>query len=191
MAANLPPHVRKEIAGRAWRLMLDGLTQAEIAAQLGREFPAYPVGQSSVSRSLSRTAERVAADLEAEARLEFFRQLAQLRQIHDDAAAGFERSKAPKKEATGTKVGEKSTTRTKITEREGNPLWLDRRLAALNRIARLLRLEERFAPPPPADTSNHALSVAEALAEMEARDATHPDHETPATEIAPDAGQES
>lgn len=191
MAANLPPDVRKAIASRAWHLRMEGHTQAAIADRLALEFPAYPVGQSSVSRSLARTAERAVAELATEAKIELFRQLAQLRQIDAEAAAAFERSKAPKKEATGTKVGDKATTRTKITEREGNPVWLVQRLAVWDRINRLFHLEDRFAPPPPAaDPSDQPLSVVDVLASMEDRDANHVPAEPPAEEIAPD-GHES
>ena len=192
MAANIDPHIRADLMLRAWRLKGRGLPQAEIAAELSTVYPDVRVGQSTVSRWINAQSRRTLARLDDEAAFELVSGLYKLRGMDTELEAAWERSKTSRKEASASqgaagsegKAGGK-TTRIKTVDRDGDPAFIRERRETIDQIFRLLRVAERFAPPPADDRSDDARTLADALAEAEAEDATY--DAPPAPETAADA----
>lgn len=181
MASNVPDHLREDLQLRAWLLKGQGRSQAAIARELSGIYPGVRVGQSSVSRWITKQTRRTLARIDDEAAYQLAHTIEQLRNIDGEAAAAWERSKTSRKEAIKTTVGEKSTTVAKIIDREGNPAWLDRRMAALDKLCQILRVDARFAPAPPAaDQTDEAATIADALREAEADDQAYLEANPPA-----------
>ncbi len=182
MASNVPPHVRPHLKLRAWQLMTEGRTQAEIAFEVSGIYPGIKVGQSTVSRWITAESRRAVAQLDDTAATAIAAAIAQLRRQISESWLAWERSKNPKKEGTQSTVNDKKTTRTKVTEREGNPVWLAEHRASIEALCRLLQVERRFAPAPPAaDDALAAGTLAAALVAMAERNARYVEPAAPAT----------
>ena len=127
---------RGKLQKRAWACRQRGWTQERIAADLG-------VNQATVSRWLRTIERRALAELTAIVRAEKVRQYGTLNHIVDEALEAWERSKKPLRrgrESIGSKSSGGSRT-TDVTERDGDPLFLDAALAALRDLRALFGLD--------------------------------------------------
>lgn len=184
MAANLPKALRIEHKRRAWGLAMKGVTQAEIARELG-------ITQQQVSHYLAATARKAHEQLEDAARTYVMLSLGQTDQVLFEAMKAFERSTKPKKRARktspdGSTRGDspvEGRTTTEVTEREGEPAWLATVMAAI-------RLRHELLPVPTtekAEDDSGDGTVAGALLDAERRDAAYRDTTETTEETRTDA----
>ena len=129
----------------AWRLRLQGLTQAKIAEQLG-------VSQQAVSLLLLKTEKRLHAEFVAQAEEIKARQTAQLEQIYLEAFEQWRRSCEDAEQVTTVTGRAKATndgcvidlpdqeTRT-VKGQSGNPALLEKAMQALENIRSIWGLE--------------------------------------------------
>ena len=189
MAARLSKEQSIEKRVTAWALRAKGWTELRIAAQLG-------VNQSTISRWLKAIAERTLRDLDEQARTELVVMLGQLQHAADELMQAWERSKAPKKRAgkrskptfdvSGKPGHPEEVTTSEVIERDGEAVYLLAYQSTLDRIVKLLALEDRMARP---DDDDRGMSLAAALALAESVNAgyTQPALPAPGDITGPDA----
>lgn len=143
MSATVRSAVAREREERAWRLRLNGMTERQIAAELG-------ISQPSVHALLRRVEAQVLAEAKQFVLRYKARQLGRLESIHQEAVAAFQRSRADATKRTSEATpgeGQQAQPSQRITKlkvethgRDGDPAWLGVALAAHDRIAALLGL---------------------------------------------------
>jgi DNA-binding MarR family transcriptional regulator len=115
---------------KAWELRQRGWTQSRIARELGLD-------QGTICRMLGRIERRELKRLSKRVQSEKARQTAILEHIADEALQAWELSKRPKRRASTRKSALGSVDVTEMEEREGEPAYLDRAQAALDRLRQL------------------------------------------------------
>lgn len=134
-ANNSASQTRVALESRAWDLRQRGLTQRTIAASLG-------VNQATVCRLLARIEQRELARMAETVEREKMLQTAILEHVIDESFQAWERSKRPKKRAVERStagVGKGQTI--EATEREDDPVYIDRVMQALLHIRRIWGLD--------------------------------------------------
>ena len=123
---------------RVWELSVQGLSQGEIARQLG-------ISQSAVSRILSRMVEEDADLLRRQRQLVRAMDMDRLLKVYRESMEAYERSKAPqtirrRRQSTRNNVS-LDMTEVVVREREGDPRHLARAMAAMQQLRELVRDE--------------------------------------------------
>jgi predicted transcriptional regulator len=123
-------------AQRAWALDAAGKTQREIALELG-------VTQAAVSKILRRTADRLAVDLRDDAGRQVVRALNRETYLYREALRAFERSQRDQTRRRQRQVTDarghvvRGIVEADVTERDGDPRFLEQAGRALERTAAL------------------------------------------------------
>jgi hypothetical protein len=158
---------RIENEHRAWELRQRGYSQMRIAQILH-------VDQGTVSRYLSHASKRCLSQLQDKVAHHKAELSLQLDHLIDESLQAWERSKAPKKKAAkregGGKHGLGGGTVQEIQDRDGDPAFLDRAIAAMDRKRALWGLDE---PPPVVDVQAQGKTFAEMVSDLEEANRKH------------------
>jgi len=132
---RIPPAVSREREQRAWALVLDGVPQVEIAAQL-------EVTPQAISKLLQRVERRAVAEMDADVRRRKLRQHARLEHVYREAMTAWKRSQEPRRKSRRKSGGRRGEILTdEATTNAGAPGLLMAALDALQAQRKLWGLD--------------------------------------------------
>lgn len=169
--------IRLEQESRAWELRQKGHTQREIAAALA-------IAHTTVGRMLARVEKRALARLTKRVEHQKVSSTEVLDFVRSEALRAWEKSKGTRKRVVQKTVrGAVESTVVEALDREGDVSYLDRALAADDRIRSIWGVDSPPAKPKDADGASGLTvsQIAQRIAENEAKhEADQADQEQPA-----------